>query len=486
MENIITKPRDFFLMPQEVFVAFLTAWFDIVDIAKLDIAISDKHLRSYFLCAISAHGATFVHRYENRTAQYWYWLRQRSVSIKHVSWNVPSTNITILDDMQFCFRDVKSLKVNKCPNFDDDVMLKFAEICKQLTSLHLINCCGTISNSGLIEFKNRCFHLESVKFESCNNLSNDFLREFVETSPSLASLSLRCCDYITIDAILAADRSKHAPSLRVLKLEYCYSFPRLDLTGLLNSCWDLEVLSLLGSCERISDANVIEISTSCKCLKELHLDACGELTDAAFRSIAAFCPHLQRLTVDRSKHITDDGLAQVARACPALEFLSICHSRFSDRSIFAVAESCCLQLQYLHLNYCYEISDEAIVALVLSCPQIRGLHLRSLRLTPPTIAQIAHSCPNIVILDMQGVWDLDDTSLASFQRDCRRLEYFNVSDCENISDAGVTRLVHGLSFLCSVGLRGCHNVSSATRQSLRESHPHLATHGSDSWTAFMR
>lgn len=126
---------------------------------------------------------------------------------------------------------------------------------------------------------------------------------------------------------------------------------------------------------RLSDSDLLAAPPQFAQLRCLLLPAATLLTDQALMVIAQQCPLLEELTVSFAKHTTDAGWIAVLRGCPRLTHLN---ASGCDGLTDAFLDEICrsgVHISHLQVPKCTRLTPAAVIALVLTCKQLRQLHL---------------------------------------------------------------------------------------------------------------
>ncbi|XP_062181971.1 F-box/LRR-repeat protein 3-like isoform X2 [Phragmites australis] len=222
--------------------------------------------------------------------------------------------------------------------------------------------------------------------------------------PSASRLDLSLCPRVP-DATLAAVSASAAPSLRAIDLSRSRGFGAAGLAALAAACPDLADLDL---------ANGVHLG------------------DAAAAEVARM-RRLQRLSLSRCKAVTDMGLGCVAVGCPDLRDLS--------------------------LKWCLGVTDLGIQLLALKCKKLRTLNLSYTMITKDCFPAIM-KLPDLEVLELMGCVGIDDDALCSLEKDRNKsLQVLDISNCQNVTEVGVSSLVKSTPNLLELNLSHCCPVT---------------------------
>ncbi|ELU07516.1 hypothetical protein CAPTEDRAFT_135609, partial [Capitella teleta] len=94
------------------------------------------------------------------------------------------------------------------------------------------------------------------------------------------------------------------------------------------------------------------------------------------------CPHLRELNIKNCTQITDVALQILGQKSGQLCSVDFSYSQVTDQGIFSLVSGACGQrLKEIHMAGCLHITDDAVEAVVMSCPLISIL--------------LIHGCPKL-------------------------------------------------------------------------------------------
>lgn len=306
-------------------------------------------------------------------------------------------------------------------DFVNDLITAIVSVCPTLNRIDLIG--SEITDTTLTNMGSYCTQLTFLSLSQCALINNAGVSALVSHCSDLLTLHFDNCKTVSDNGIIAVGR--HCHKLQRLWLQ------ALDITDdsldyIAEGCKQLRELKLAG-CKEISDEGVIEIAKHCTFLRILNISQCITLTDKSLKAIANSCHALTSLHMTHCRKVTQNGLAEILSKCVHLERLDM--SRCSRVTSFQFFQSVnCRHLKYLHLVGYHLINDDivntipphfknldtiwlngtritedAIVSLVVGCPNLRTIHARSC----PTISyNMVHACKlrgTILIADSASV-----------------------------------------------------------------------------------
>ncbi len=327
--------------------------------------------------------------------------------------------------------------------------------------------------------------------------------------PSLQTLGLARCSWVTDEVVALLPRAAFAPSLTSLDLSECPkvtkaglaalrgALPRLvelhvdgipevhdsDLASLLGGRAALEVveasgcgpatLSVLSKCPalrrvdlsgspRITQASLKGFLASARGVKELGLWECGGVGDGplvVFARESAGC--LESLDVDGCPDVSDTGIIAVAKASPRLRFVDLQGTKVTDASLRALAK--CPELTQLFVQGC-AVSDVGLAA-VAEGPA--GRSLRSIRLwgcsmvSESGVSWLVQSCPAIENIDL-GQLPLPTAALLKTAVSLRGLRSLCLDGMTSLTPQALSCFASSCPLLEEVDLSGCINIDDAS------------------------
>ena len=259
-----------------------------------------------------------------------------------------------------------------------------------------------------------------------NEISDGGVIALAQKCTALKTLLL-CGIPVTDAALLAV--AEHCPELQVLTVDDCEDISDTGVIALVQRCAALKSLDLENTC--VTDDAVSAAAKNCPYLEALYLGTCEgsdfrrNVTDNALRTIAKYLPKLQVLHLDDRSCVSDAGVIELVRSCTALKTLDVCDTFITDAAVLAIAKHCPI---IEDLNLCLTnhdssrtftvLTDESVVALGQNCPRLRVLNLSWSAVTHVGLEALGIGCS---------------------------LEELSLAQCERVSDDGVAALLPGLS-----------------------------------------
>ncbi|XP_042034444.1 protein AMN1 homolog isoform X1 [Salvia splendens] len=233
-------------------------------------------------------------------------------------------------------------------------------------------------------------------------LSDDGLRNLVNSAPLLQSINLGQCSLLTSAAVnCIADVL--GSQLKELYIDKCNKIDAMQILPAFKKFTCLEVLSV-AQMRTVNDQFVNGLVTASACgkvLKDLDFSDCNRLTDNSLKIIATTCDDLSSLDISNLNELTDSGLEYLANGCKSIQKLKLCRNGFSDVAVAAFLENsgesllelflnsivkvgphtalslakCSRKLVSLDVSWCRKISNEGLGLIVDSCSSLKMLKI---------------------------------------------------------------------------------------------------------------
>ncbi|GJJ07114.1 hypothetical protein Clacol_001314 [Clathrus columnatus] len=172
-------------------------------------------------------------------------------------------------------------------------------------------------------------------------------------------------------------------------------------------------------------------------VRRLNFLALGQdLSVQLFLRLAA-CIRLERLTLVNCTAITDEALVNVLPSFPNLVALDLtCVTETTDRAIVTLANTAS-RLQGLNLGACKSVTNEGVIAIAKNCPQLRRIKLSGLELlTDAAVIILATSCPLLLEIDLNNCERITDVSVRELWTHSVLMREFRLSHCHQLTDQG--------------------------------------------------
>ena len=144
----------------------------------------------------------------------------------------------------------------------------------------------------------------------------------------------------------------------------------------------------------VDDAAVGRLARACAHLGSIDLSACPKVGDGALRALAARggASQLHTLHLFLCTGVSGAGVAAVGRGCPRLTTLDLTGSGgATDEALFSLRN-----LRALGVGGSERVSDEGVLALVSSCPDLETLVLtNTARVSAASVDPLLQCCPRL-------------------------------------------------------------------------------------------
>jgi F-box and leucine-rich repeat protein GRR1 len=280
--------------------------------------------------------------------------------------------------------------------------------------------------------------------------------------------------------------------------DYSSLIKRLNLSALgnevsdgtlapLSVCKRVERLTLT-NCTKLTDLSLEAMLEDNRSLLALDVTSVDSITDRTMYALAKNAVRLQGLNITNCKKITDKSLEEVAKNCRHLKRLKLngC-TQLTDRSIIAFAMNCRYILE-IDLHDCKNLADESITTLITEGPQLRELRLahcwritdqaflrlpseasyESLRILDLTdcgelqdsgVQKIVYAAPRLRNLVLAKCRNITDRAVLAITRLGKNLHYIHLGHCSRITDVGVAQLVKLCNRIRYIDLACCTNLT---------------------------
>jgi len=200
------------------------------------------------------------------------------------------------------------------------------------------------------------------------------------------------------------------------------------------------------------------------------------ISDETISEIVAICPNLIHIYISYSNQITDISLIEIAKKCQRIEYINIGGYKISDKSLREIANSC-PKLQYHHLPDCCYISDSGIIEIISSHPHLLSLSfegggLEGCEITNLSIKKIAELCPKLQYFNVSERDDITDESICILLQLCPNLQELILEQC-NITDATINAIINLRHNLQKLNIIYCDQVSRNAISSIKSFNPEI-------------
>lgn len=213
---------------------------------------------------------------------------------------------------------------------------------------------------------------------------------------------------------------------------------------------------------QVSDGTLMGMQ-ECKRIERLTLTNCSKLTDASLKPLLDGNRSLLALDVTSLDQLTDLTMMTVADHCLRLQGLNVSNcKKISDASIIAMARNC-RHLKRLKFNGCVQLTDSAILTIAANSTHLLEIDLYGLHnLESPSIAALLTSCSHLREMRLAHCSRIDDSAFLDSMEGRRTfdaLRILDLTDCSELGDKGVEKIVQSCPRLRNLILAKCRQIT---------------------------
>ncbi|CAO3601041.1 unnamed protein product [Absidia cylindrospora] len=220
---------------------------------------------------------------------------------------------------------------------DDANLSHFPRHCPNLTSLQL-NCLGISNSSVFAELGQHCHQLRHLTLT---------LTRYISFSPSFASFTTCPLKTLTLNFLRRYNNPRaclgmmrglmkltQLTHLVIINLHACHGRLLFQRHGDIHPPWPDLALLYIGSCENLSDNDLIPFINSHPHLTELRLWNAKAITDRSLLAIGSALSGLTALYLHQNRHISEEGILRLIKKCRQLTSLTLDHcERIAQKTI---------------------------------------------------------------------------------------------------------------------------------------------------------
>lgn len=211
---------------------------------------------------------------------------------------------------------------------------------------------------------------------------------------------------------------------------------------------------------RLSGNAIKSVLKSCKDLKQLSFVGCEDLTDAVVEYIIKKCPNLEYIELVNFGHVFGPNVPRRKElfnlSWPQLKHIDLSCRDISDATICTIAHSC-PKLECLILNGCWDITDVTLSKIAKACHQLRHIDVQSCgNILDTSIENVALSCPDLHCIKLYGD-NITDRSIDQIAKFSHKLQYLMLVDCPNVSVISLREVLLKCANLKLILLLGMYN-----------------------------
>ncbi|XP_025058298.1 uncharacterized protein LOC106722119 [Alligator sinensis] len=274
---------------------------------------------------------------------------------------------------QHCKESLKELNTTSCsgPTLRGDIILYHAStFCNKLTSVD-ISWTGA-TDLGIIALAEASVSLQSLSANGCQ-ITDDAVNALIEKhGKRLSKIEVFGCHALTAKSLSSI--AEECPNLQTLNIGRVPEVTHVCLSNIVKHLKKLSALNVTGL-SVVRDHVVHFIVTQCPKLESLILSSCSQVTDLSLVEISTYLQTIRYLDVSSCKKVTDIGVQALAGSCHQLYYLDLSSTGTSKRGVCLLASFCHSSLECVKLNFCKNITLDAVKKLCKKCKRLKMLHL---------------------------------------------------------------------------------------------------------------
>uniref|UniRef100_A0A7N0VCS3 Uncharacterized protein n=1 Tax=Kalanchoe fedtschenkoi TaxID=63787 RepID=A0A7N0VCS3_KALFE len=394
-------------------------------------------------------------------------------------------------------RELKVLKCSKLGVLRGDDLVAVAEAIPWIEDLDISypdNDCDFMEEIGVIRVGRSYLSDDAVREMSANlrdltkiNLSgNPFVsdRAIVAVATNCAKLreivAVDCCFVSKIGIADAIGRSPNLASVSVSGMELAYS----DSASIRASIRRARSLSALHfSYSSISDEFLRSVADARLPLKQLTVSNCFGFSLAGISTLISAYRGLTFLSCERVEGLTDEAMAGLAEFPPRLTYVNLnwC-SNLGNLTLFAIIK-CCSSIRQISMERTSLGKERVPSDTVFSVnPSMKSLKVARNSLDDECVTGIALACPSLEIFDLSQCWGITATGITGVLNICKeirhlglnqlsisglekwdkgKVEFLEMKGLVGLTDDELDMIGEGCPNLLSVDFSSCLNLSTA-------------------------
>lgn len=380
------------------------------------------------------------------------WIDAWGKTIQHI--NVSDckwlTDLVIQKVAENCL-DLRSLNIEGCFQVSDYGMDEIAFNCSRLRKLNVF--LSGVSEEGLARLLRQCPDLENIKLSSRGNCH----RMLVSVCRSVKDLKV-----ISIHDVIPFDEGE--PVVDDLSLwRLCSCFPSLTTIDLTWCCF-------------ITDDALLAISF-CPKLASFTVRECHQLSDRGIRAVLQVCREsLSTVHLERLYNITDALCFSPNELLPLpnLSYLKIIDTSISDVGIAKIAENSSNLENLIVGEHCfnpYNIHGAFISTITEKCKKLKRLKSYSGRMKDGYLTAIGENLPFITDLYLGDCRDCSSESLVKIITNCCWLRALNILNCARVTSDTLALISRNLKNLRELEILNCKSITTLDVLELKRSLP---------------
>ena len=250
-----------------------------------------------------------------------------------------------------------------------------------------------------------------------------------------------------------------------LTLTNCSKLTDLSLQPLIDHNRALLALDVT-SLDQLTDVTMLTVADNCLRLQGLNVTGCKKLTDASISAIAKNCRHLKRLKFNNCVQLTDASILTVADHSRHLLEIDLYGLTHVESTAVTALLSSCTHLREMRLAHCTRINDAAFLDIPIDPEMPRTFDaLRILDLTDchelgdKGVERIIQSCPRLRNLILAKCRHITDRAVFAITKLGKNLHYIHLGHCNRITDVSVEALAKSCNRIRYIDLACCVNLT---------------------------
>ncbi|CAH2242164.1 jg22877 [Pararge aegeria aegeria] len=337
--------------------------------------------------------------------------------------------------------NIKVLTIQKCDIHERGINY-ILQRCTNLEMLNIQNCKELFMSGCLLEHSeswlvNSFRNLKSLNLSENKYITDALFYRFVKAAPELEHLCLSLCplqfhggfikkfypktDYIfqnPSECVFTFYFVMQYIASRVRKIRRLEFSNTLIDGAALKSLAEIEDLKLdslqLSTCDQLTNAGIIALTTHQQSLRELNIALCTRVTDQSLKYICDNLINLECLNIQRCRAVSNLGVSELHKL-KKLKKLNIAQCELITKD--GIEQGLC--------------KEENLI--------LEELDLNSLNLHQNCVIMISEKLPNLTYLNLSFCFNaVTDTSVQVIFKNQVHLKTLKITYCDKVSDAGLT------------------------------------------------
>ncbi|CAL9123147.1 unnamed protein product [Musa acuminata var. zebrina] len=272
-------------------------------------------------------------------------------------------------------------------------------------------------------------------------------------------LSGRCMPDYVLHTIFAKSQYSF-PSLVTLSLKGAYRLTDNVLSVLASSAPSLKSINL-GKCSLITSCGIISLAEKLN-LTELYIDNCQKIDVMQILPALESMEHLKVLSVAGASTVCDTFISRLMHACGynMRELVVADCQKLTTKSVRAIGANC-PNLSLLDLQRLNQLNDLALKYLANGCRSMTTLKLRQNQFSDEAIAAFLEaSGGSLIELSLNSIAKVEHQTAIAVAHGCHsNLQNLDLSFCRRLTDEALGFIVDNCSHLSILKLFGCSQVT---------------------------